>query len=164
MRKRKWDVKTTAVIVLEGLKGKPVADICHEHQISQSPYYQWQDQFLANAANAFERHQHTRVAGRNGQSPSPMPPPGSAGHGRVCRLQDPLRLLTGILVPKVPQELKEAQGPRQVGVTEATKHAQGGLAHGKQAFSLIRMALPMRLFLRRMLDEGMHVAHQRSLA
>ena len=60
MHKRKWDAKTKALIVLEGLKGKPVAEICNEHQIGQSQYYQWRDQFLANAATAFESHQHTR--------------------------------------------------------------------------------------------------------
>jgi hypothetical protein len=36
MQRRKWDAKTKAIIVLEGLKGKPVADICTEHQISQA--------------------------------------------------------------------------------------------------------------------------------
>jgi putative transposase len=60
MRKRQWEAKTKALIVLEGLKGKPVAELCHEHQISHSQYSQWRDQFLANAANAFESHQHTR--------------------------------------------------------------------------------------------------------
>jgi transposase-like protein len=60
MHKRKWDAKTKAMIVLEGLKGKPVAEFCTEHQISQSLYYQWRDQFLAHAAPAFEVHQHTR--------------------------------------------------------------------------------------------------------
>jgi transposase-like protein len=64
MQKRKWDAKTKAMIVLEGLKGKPVAEICTEHQISQSQYYQWRDQFLAHAARAFEVHQHTRKEGR----------------------------------------------------------------------------------------------------
>jgi transposase-like protein len=39
MPRRKWDAKTKALIVLEGLKGKPVAEICTEHQISQSQYY-----------------------------------------------------------------------------------------------------------------------------
>jgi transposase-like protein len=62
MHRRKWDAKTKALIVLEGLKGKPIAAICNEHQISQSPYDQWRAQFLANAANAFEVHQHTRKA------------------------------------------------------------------------------------------------------
>jgi len=37
------------MIVLEGLKGKPVAEVCTEHQISQAQYYQWRDQFLAHA-------------------------------------------------------------------------------------------------------------------
>jgi transposase-like protein len=50
--------------VIEGLKGKPVADICHEHQISQSQYYQWRDQLLAHAAQAVEVHQHTRKEAR----------------------------------------------------------------------------------------------------
>jgi transposase-like protein len=64
MHKRKWDPKTKAMIIMEGLKGKPVAEICTEHQISQSLYYQWRDQFLAHAANAFEVHQHTRKEAR----------------------------------------------------------------------------------------------------
>jgi transposase-like protein len=64
MHKRKWDAKTKAMIVVEGLKGKPVAEICTEHQINQSQYYQWRDQFLAHAANAFEVHQHTRQEAR----------------------------------------------------------------------------------------------------
>ncbi len=64
MHKRKWDAKTKAMIVMEGLKGKPVAELCTEHQISQSLYYQWRDQFLAHAAQAFEVHQHTRKEAR----------------------------------------------------------------------------------------------------
>ena len=64
MQKRKWDAKTKALIVLEGLKGKPVAEVCTEHQISQSQYYQWRDQFLAHAAQVFEVHQHTRKEAR----------------------------------------------------------------------------------------------------
>ena len=60
MTRRKWDAHTKAMIVIEGLKGKPVKEICVEHQISQSLYYQWRDQFLANAANAFDPFQSTR--------------------------------------------------------------------------------------------------------
>jgi len=40
MHRRKWDAKTKAPIVLEGVQGKPVAEIYREHQISQAPYYQ----------------------------------------------------------------------------------------------------------------------------
>jgi transposase-like protein len=64
MQKRKWDAKTKAMIVIEGLKGKPVAELCTEHQISQSLYYQWRDQFLAQAAKAFEDPQRTRKEAR----------------------------------------------------------------------------------------------------
>ena len=53
MPKRKWDPKTKATIVLQGLKGRPVADICIEHQISQAQYYQWREQFLKVMPQAF---------------------------------------------------------------------------------------------------------------
>ena len=53
MKRRKWDPKTKAMIVVEGLKGKQVADICIEHQISQSQYYQWRDQFLSHMSQLF---------------------------------------------------------------------------------------------------------------
>ena len=46
MPRRKWDAQTKATIVLQGLKGKPVFDICTEHQISQAQYYQWRNQFM----------------------------------------------------------------------------------------------------------------------
>ena len=53
MKRRKWDPKTKAMIVVEGLKGKQIAEICIEHQISQAQYYQWRDQFLANMYQVF---------------------------------------------------------------------------------------------------------------
>jgi len=54
MKRRKWDPKTKAMIVMQGLKGKPVAEISREHQISQNQYYQWRDQFLANVHQVFD--------------------------------------------------------------------------------------------------------------
>jgi len=54
MKRRQWDPKTKAMIVLQGLKGKPIIDICKEHQIAQAQYYQWRDEFLNNAAKIFE--------------------------------------------------------------------------------------------------------------
>ena len=52
------------MIVLEGLKGKPVAELCAEHQISQAQYYQWRDQFLAHAPKAFEVHEQSQREAR----------------------------------------------------------------------------------------------------
>ena len=59
MKRRKWDPKTKALAVLGELKGRPVAKLCNEHQISQAQRYQWRDQFLGNAFRAFEIHRHT---------------------------------------------------------------------------------------------------------
>lgn len=64
MHRRKWDAKTKAMIIIEGLKGKPVAELCNEHQISQAQYYQWRDQFLAHAPQAFEVHEHHQKEAR----------------------------------------------------------------------------------------------------
>jgi hypothetical protein len=48
-----------------------VAELRNEHQINQSPYDQWRDQFLANASTAFEVHQDAqkdaRLARENAQ-------------------------------------------------------------------------------------------------
>lgn len=71
MHRRKWDARTKALIVLQGLKGTPVSQLCTEHQLSQAQYYQWRDQLLANASKAFEAHQQadqvTRLERENGR-------------------------------------------------------------------------------------------------
>jgi len=54
MPRRKWDAQTKATVVLQGLKGRPIADICIEHQISQAQYYQWRDQFMKKMPQVFE--------------------------------------------------------------------------------------------------------------
>ena len=60
MKRREWDSKSKARIVLEGLQGRSIASICTEYEISQSMYYRWRDTFLANAAQAFESQAVTR--------------------------------------------------------------------------------------------------------
>jgi len=62
MKRRKWDSKTKAMIVVEGLKGKPVSEICIEHQISQTQYYRWRDQFLAKLPQIFAEDNRTEKA------------------------------------------------------------------------------------------------------
>jgi transposase-like protein len=54
MKRRKWDAEIKTKIVLEGLSGKPVAQLCTEYSLSQGQYYQWREVFLANATKAFE--------------------------------------------------------------------------------------------------------------
>ena len=64
MQCRKWDAKTKAMIVIEGLKGKPVAELCNEHQISQAQYNQWRDQSLAHVPKAFEVQEQSQREAR----------------------------------------------------------------------------------------------------
>lgn len=64
MKRRRWEGKLKAKIVMEGLKGRPVAELCTEHQISQAQYYRWRDQFLTNAPGAFETKQRSRREAR----------------------------------------------------------------------------------------------------
>ena len=53
MKRRKWDLKTKARVVLEGLKGRPIAELWTEHQVSQSQYCACRDHFACNAAKTF---------------------------------------------------------------------------------------------------------------
>jgi transposase-like protein len=64
MHRRKWDADLKAKIVIQGLQGRPVAELCHEYQISQSLYYQWRDQLLANASRTFEAQPYDRKEAR----------------------------------------------------------------------------------------------------
>lgn len=52
--KRKWNAKEKSQIILEGIKGRPVVDICAAYGVSQSLYYAWRDKFFANVSNVFE--------------------------------------------------------------------------------------------------------------
>ena len=53
MTRKRWDSKTKWLIVVEGLKGRSVVDICTDHGISQSMYYKWRDQFLSKGHEVF---------------------------------------------------------------------------------------------------------------
>jgi transposase-like protein len=56
-------------VVIEGLRGRPVGELCSEYQIGQSMYYKWRDQFLANASRVFQAdkvdHRTERLADEN---------------------------------------------------------------------------------------------------
>lgn len=53
MKARKWDSEEKLAIVMEGIKGqKSVAEICRTHQISQTLFYKWRDQFLEGGKKA----------------------------------------------------------------------------------------------------------------
>ena len=54
MKRRKWDSRAKTKIVLEGLSGRSVSEICSEYEIGQTQYYRWRDQFLSSAHRAFD--------------------------------------------------------------------------------------------------------------
>ena len=64
MKTRKWTSQQKFTIVLEGVKGKTVAQICSDHSIHQSMYYKWRDDFLSNAYKAFEKQKPDRKINR----------------------------------------------------------------------------------------------------
>jgi transposase-like protein len=64
MKRRKWTNEEKALVVLSGLKGRGIADICAEHGICQAQYYKWRDQFLSNASKAFETEQLSKTQQR----------------------------------------------------------------------------------------------------
>jgi len=53
MKRRRWDSRTKTKIVLEGLSGRPISEICNEYGIHQNQYYIWRDKFLSEAHKAF---------------------------------------------------------------------------------------------------------------
>ena len=55
MKYRKWDSKTKAKIVLEGLQNKiPLAELCNRYQITQSLYYYWLNEFQTKSHEIFD--------------------------------------------------------------------------------------------------------------
>jgi len=54
MKRKRWESKIKWLIVLEGLKGRAVSEICAEHGISQAQYYKWRDQFLSEGHKIFD--------------------------------------------------------------------------------------------------------------
>jgi len=53
MKRRNWSIEEKQAIVLEGLsRTRSVAEICRQHQISQTLYYRWRDKFLEGGKKA----------------------------------------------------------------------------------------------------------------
>jgi transposase len=61
---RSWTVQQKLAIVLAGLRGdRPVAEVCREHQISETLYYSWRDKLLEGGAERLSgKEERTEVA------------------------------------------------------------------------------------------------------
>ena len=61
MKYRKWDPKIKAKIVLESLQNKiSLAGLCNRHQITQSQYYYWLNEFQAKSHEIFNTAKKTK--------------------------------------------------------------------------------------------------------
>jgi len=50
MTRRTWTADEKLAIVVAGLRNHhSIAELCREHQLSQTQYYKWRDQFWAGA-------------------------------------------------------------------------------------------------------------------
>jgi transposase-like protein len=56
---RTWASEEKAKIVLQGIRGRAVAELCNEYQIHQTQYYKWRDKFLENASRVFDADKQT---------------------------------------------------------------------------------------------------------
>lgn len=57
---RTWTSEEKARIVLQGLRGRSVAELCNEYQIHQTQYYKWRDKFLTDAPKVFDTARQTQ--------------------------------------------------------------------------------------------------------
>ncbi|WP_461208660.1 transposase [Desulfocurvus sp. DL9XJH121] len=61
MGRKRWTPETKAEIVLQGLKGAPVADLCKRHGICASQYYKWRDILMERLPHIFENGRKARA-------------------------------------------------------------------------------------------------------
>ncbi|MDC0336135.1 transposase [Pseudodesulfovibrio sp.] len=53
--RRKWDAKTKAKIVLEGLIAGNINELCRAHDLRPGQYYKWRGHFLENCYMVFKK-------------------------------------------------------------------------------------------------------------
>jgi len=59
--RRSWTPEEKSEIVLAGLRGdRSVRDVCREHEISETLYYQWRDRLLEGGKAALHRPNEKR--------------------------------------------------------------------------------------------------------
>jgi transposase len=66
MKRRQFSPEEKMNIILESLQGeRPISEICREHGITQSLYYQWRDKFMdgakANLTHGRKKHNGEHV-------------------------------------------------------------------------------------------------------
>ncbi len=52
--KKKWTAEEKLAVVLDGLKGRPVREVCREHGISDNQYYKWREEALTGMRGSLQ--------------------------------------------------------------------------------------------------------------
>ena len=63
-QRKQWSSEEKSRIILSGLQGRPVSEICLEYGISNSLYYKWKDQFLRNMHLPYEVNRNSKSMDR----------------------------------------------------------------------------------------------------
>lgn len=53
-RRKEWTAEEKLAIILDGLKGRSISDICREYGISDTQYYKWRDVALESLKSGFQ--------------------------------------------------------------------------------------------------------------
>jgi transposase-like protein len=95
--RRTYTAQQRLKIVLEGLQGENVSEVCRRHQISPTMYYRWRDLLFANADRVFTK-----------QDPG-------VGERREAQAQEVTRL-QGVIAEITAEnlELKKTLGPSRI--------------------------------------------------
>lgn len=68
-RRRRYTPEEKVKILRQHLlEGQPISEVCEQHQINPTQFYQWQKTFFENGAAAFARQPHSRSLGRTEQT------------------------------------------------------------------------------------------------
>ena len=78
-RKGQSDPAARAWAVLQGLAGRPVTEICGEHEIGEAEYGRWREEFFSEHARQLEAAISGRPAMDHGELPSLFTVPGKRG-------------------------------------------------------------------------------------
>lgn len=61
--KKKWNPEEKLAVVLDGLKGRPVVEICREYGISQAQYYKWREEAVSGMRERLQDKRRKQMAG-----------------------------------------------------------------------------------------------------
>ena len=65
---KKWSSEEKLAIVLDGLKGRSVREICTEYGVSETQYYKWRDEALNLLKDGFKDKRSRESRDKSGEA------------------------------------------------------------------------------------------------